>query len=116
MISQSSSEANISIIIRRKDLDRAVHLLEFAFLGKGLVREVSFEEDICIVAVVGAGMRGTPGVAARIFGAVAREGVNVRVIAQGSSELNVSFVTGEKDGAKAVKSLHREFQLDVQEA
>lgn len=111
MISQGSSEANISIILHKGDLDRAVNLLELAFLGKGMIREVSFEDDVCVVAVVGAGMRGAVGVASRIFGAVAREGVNVRVIAQGSSELNVSFVVSSDDGGKAVRALHREFKL-----
>lgn len=115
MISQSSSEANISIIVRRGDLDKAVTLLELAFLGKGMIREVSFEEDICVVAVVGAGMRGSVGVAARIFKAVASQGVNVKVIAQGSSELNVSFVVSERDSVKAVRALHQEFQLAAQE-
>lgn len=116
MISQGSSEANISLIVRRSDLERAVDLLERAFLGRGLIREVSFEDDVCVVAVVGAGMRGAVGVASRIFGAVARAGVNVRVIAQGSSELNVSFVVSRDDGGKAVRALHHEFKLDRQEA
>jgi aspartate kinase len=115
MISQSSSEANISIIIRKIDLDKAVNLLELTFLGKGMIREISFEDDVCVVAVVGAGMAGTIGVASRIFKAVAKEGVNVRVIAQGSSELNVSFVVSRDDGVKAVRALHKEFKLGVQE-
>ncbi len=115
MISQSSSEANISIIIPKGDLDKAVNLLELVFLGKGMIREVSFEEDVCVVAVVGAGMRGAVGVASRIFKAVAKEGVNVRVIAQGSSELNVSFVVSRDDSVKAVRALHKEFKLGVQE-
>jgi aspartate kinase len=111
MISQGSSEANISIVIRKNDLDQAVQLLEFALLGKGIIRNVSFEDDVCVIAVVGAGMRGTIGVASRIFKAVAERAINVRVIAQGSSELNVSFVVGEKDGARGVQALHEEFQL-----
>ena len=111
MISQGSSEANISIIIRKKDLDQAIRLLELAFLGKGIIKEVTYEDDVCVVAVVGAGMRGTSGVAARIFGAVASREINVRVIAQGSSELNVSFVIGDEDGVEAVRALHKEFQL-----
>lgn len=115
MISQGSSEANISIVIRRGDLDKAVNLLELAFLGKGVIREVSFEEDVCVIAVIGAGMRGAVGVASRIFGAVAKAGVNVRVIAQGSSELNISFVISRDDGVKAVRALHQEFKLGVQE-
>ncbi len=111
LISQGSSEANISLVVRRGDLDGAVDLLERAFLGRSLIREVSFEDDVCVVAVVGAGMRGAVGVASRIFGAVARANVNVRVIAQGSSELNVSFVVSREEGGKAVRALHQEFKL-----
>jgi aspartate kinase len=112
MISQGSSEANISFIIPQSSLDKAVNKLELALLGSGLVREISSEKDACIIAVVGAGMRGTPGVAARVFNAVAGQGVNVRMIAQGSSELNISFIINEADATKAVKALHKEFHLD----
>ena len=112
MISQGSSEANISFIIPQSSLDKAVNKLELALLGSGLVREISSEKDACIIAVVGAGMRGTPGVAARVFNAVAGQGVNVRMIAQGSSELNISFIINEADVIKAVKALHKEFHLD----
>jgi len=58
---------------------------------------------------VGEGMRGTPGVAARLFGALGRANVNVIAIAQGSSELNISLVVSEKDRETAVKAIHREF-------
>ena len=112
LISQSSSEANISIVIKRNDLEKAVNLLEIAFLGKELVKEITFEDDVCIVSVVGAGMRGTIGVASRIFKAISEQKINVRIIAQGSSELNVSFVISEIDHIKAVKSLHKEFKLN----
>jgi len=57
-------------------------------------------------------MKGTPGVAAKVFKAVADQGVNIRMIAQGSSELNISFVVEESNGAKAMRALHREFKLD----
>jgi len=112
MISQSVSEANISFIIQRGLLDRAVSKLEIAVLGRGLIREVTAEDDVCVVAVVGAGMKGTPGVASRIFEAIARRGINIRMIAQGSSELNISFVVKEIDGEKAVRAIHEEFRLD----
>jgi len=112
MISQSSSEASISFVVPRRDLVKAVNALEMGLLGKGAVKEVTAEEDVCIVAVVGAGMRGTPGVAARTFKAVADQGVNIRMIAQGSSELNISFVVRADDGVKAVRTLHREFGLE----
>ncbi|MDA4127802.1 MAG: ACT domain-containing protein, partial [Thaumarchaeota archaeon] len=58
------------------------------------------------VAAVGAGMRGEKGVAAKVFGAVAARGINVRMIAQGSSEMNISFVVEEKDADEAVRALH----------
>jgi len=111
MISQSASEANISFILQREVLERAVSTLEIALLASGLIHEVTAEDDVCVVAVVGAGMKGTPGVAARMFGAVARRGVNMRMIAQGSSELNISFVVKETDGEKAVLAIHEEFKL-----
>ena len=112
MISQSSSEANISFIVPQDSLDRAVNTLELALLGGDVVSDISSETDVCIIAVVGAGMKGIPGVAAKVFGAVAAEEINVRMIAQGSSELNISFVVSQEDGVRAVNALHREFQLD----
>jgi aspartate kinase len=111
MISQSSSEANISFIVPRGDLQTAVNALEVGLLGKGTAKEVSSENDVCVIAVVGAGMKGTPGVAARVFKAIASQGINVRMIAQGSSELNISFVVRDYDGVKAVRALHDEFSL-----
>ena len=112
MISQSVSEANISFVIQRSLLERAVSTLEIALLGRGLIREVAAEDNVCVVAVVGAGMKGTPGVASKIFTAIARKGINVRMIAQGSSELNISFVVKENDGEDAVQAIHEEFKLD----
>jgi aspartate kinase len=111
MISQSSSEANISFVIPRSLLGKAVTALETTLLGGGLIKNVEAEADVCIIAAVGAGMKGTPGVAARIFKAVGDEGINVRMIAQGSSELNISFVVKETDGERAIRALHEEFRL-----
>jgi aspartate kinase len=112
MISAAVSEANISIVIRRNLLGRALSILEIALLGKGLVSDISSEDDVCVIAAVGANMRGTLGVASRVFTAQARRGVNIRMIAQGSSELNISFVVKEKDGKAAVQALHDEFNLE----
>ncbi len=111
MISQGSSEATISCVVTRSDVDRAVRALQLALLGQGFVDRVSEEKDACIVAVVGSGMKGTPGVAARVFGAVAKRRVNVRMIAQGSSEYNVSIVVSKSEGPEAVRAIHDEFQL-----
>lgn len=111
MFSQSASEANISFIIKKASLGKVMSALEIALLGQGIVREITTDEDVCIVAIVGAGMKGTPGVAARIFNAVAKKGVNVIMISQGSSEVNISFAVKEKDGENAVRAIHEEFGL-----
>ena len=111
MISQGSSEATISCVVARKDVDNAVRALQLALLGQGYVDKVIAERDTCIIAVVGSGMKGTPGVAARIFDAIARKKINVRMVAQGSSEYNVSFVVSEHEGPEAVRAIHSEFRL-----
>jgi aspartate kinase len=112
MISAAVSEANISLIIRRSLLGRTLSTLEIALLGRGLVSEITSEDDVCVIAAMGANMKGTLGVASRIFTAMAQKGINIRMIAQGSSELNISFVVKEKDGEAAVQAIHKEFKLD----
>ena len=113
MISTAVSEANISMIIKRGLLGRAISNLEIALLDRGgLVSEVSAEDDVAVIAVMGANMKGTLGVASKIFSTVAKKGINIRMIAQGSSELNISFVVKEKDGAAVVRAIHEEFSLD----
>lgn len=113
MISTAVSEANISMIIKRSLLGRAISNLEIALLERGgVVSEVTTEDDVAVIAVMGANMKGTLGVASRIFSTVAGKGINIRMIAQGSSELNISFVVKEKDGVAVVKAIHEEFNLD----
>ena len=111
MISQSVSEANISLVIRRKHLEKAVNTLEISLLGRGFVNRVNAEDDVGVIAIVGAGMQGSQGVAARVFKAVAEKEINIRMIAQGSSELNISVVVKEKNCEKAVKAIHEEFRM-----
>ncbi|OLD14442.1 MAG: aspartate kinase, monofunctional class [Crenarchaeota archaeon 13_1_40CM_2_52_14] len=111
MISQGSSEATISSVVANREVDRAVRALQLALMGQGYVDRIVAEKDACIIAVVGSGMKGTPGVAARIFTAVAKRKLNVRMVAQGSSEYNVSFVVSHKDGPEAVRAIHEEFNL-----
>jgi aspartate kinase len=111
MISAAVSEANISLIIRRSLLGRTLSTLEIALLGRGLVSEITSEDDVCVIAAMGANMKGTLGVASRIFTVMAQEKINIRMIAQGSSELNISFVVKEKDGEAAVRAIHEEFKL-----
>ena len=112
MISQSSSESSICFVVPADTTDRLRRALE-RMLAKELahhdVERVTVESPIAIVAAVGEGMRGTPGVAARVFGALGRAKVNVVAIAQGSSELNISLCVGESDREAAVKAIHQEF-------
>ena len=109
MISQSVSEAAITLAVAGSQLQAARAALEAGLLRTGAARHVLVEDDITIIAVVGSGLRGTPGVAARLFGAVARKGVNVIAIAQGSSELSVSFAVSRDAGPEIVRTLHDEF-------
>ena len=112
MISQSSSQVNISFIVDRKDVDVALKSLRDEFVRLHVDWDVSCERNVSVIAAVGAGMKGTPGVAARVFSAMGGNGINVLTIAQGSSELNISFAVDEKDAVRAVRALHSEFQLD----
>jgi aspartate kinase len=110
MISQSPSESSISIVVRRDELDKAIMTLDLNLLGK-VVKRVNVNNDVAVIAVVGSGMRGIKGVAARVFNAVAKRNVNVIMIAQGSSELNLAFVVNDSDCEQVVRVLHDEFEL-----
>lgn len=109
MISQTVSEAGISLVVARDHAARAKAVLERALMRTGIARAVRLIEEVNVVAVVGAGMAGHPGVAARVFSAVARRNINVIAIAQGSSELSISFVVRTDQAADAVRTLHEEF-------
>ena len=114
MISQSSSEQNICFVIRQETAERALRALEAAFeteLARRNVDRIWAQEKVAIVAVVGAGMKGTPGIAAKVFGALGTHQINVISIAQGSSEYNISFVVDEGDMEDAVRYIHQEFVL-----
>jgi aspartate kinase len=110
MISQSPSESSISMVVRKSDLDKATTTFELNLLGK-IIKQLNVNEDVAIIAVVGSGMRGIKGVAAKVFGAVARKNINVMMITQGSSELNLAFVVNDNDCEEAVRALHDEFGL-----
>ena len=114
MISQSPSESSISIVVRRDELDKAIMTLDLNLLGK-LVKRVNVNNDVAVIAAVGSGMRGIKGVAARVFNAVAKRNVNVIMIAQGSSELNLAFVVNDSDCEQVVIALHDEFELGKQD-
>ena len=112
MISQASSENSICLVVPNDSVGRLETALRQMFsreLARHDVEKVEIVAPVAIVSAVGEGMRGTPGVAARVFGAIARAKVNVVAIAQGSSELNISLVVHEKDREAAVRAVHREF-------
>ena len=110
MFSQASSEQNIALVIPEGDRARTVAALEQEFRWErltGSIDAVNARAPIAVVAAVGEGMRGTPGIAAKVFSAVARAKVNIESIAQGSSECNISFAVAEGDRVAAVRALHR---------
>lgn len=115
MISQSSSENSICFAVPADTGERLKAALERMLareLARHDVERVTVEAPIAIVAAVGEGMRGTPGVAARVFGALGRATVNVIAIAQGSSELNISLCVAERDRESAVRAIHEEFHAE----
>jgi aspartokinase/homoserine dehydrogenase 1 len=114
MISQSSSEQGICFVVPTSEVAAVLVALQEEMareLERGEIERISPQDDIVIVAVVGAGMRGTPGIAARIFGALGKPRINVIAIAQGSSEYNISLVIARGDADNAVRCIHDEFQL-----
>ncbi len=117
MISQSSSEHSICLAVPGAVAATAVGVLEEAFereIRHRQVQRVFAVPDIRILAIVGEGMTGTPGVAARLFSALARAGINVRAIAQGASERNISVAVDERDAERALKAIHAGFYLSEQ--
>ena len=109
MISQSSSEQSFCFVVTDDRVDAAVQAIE-AELAKEIDRQdvesVAVLREVAVVTVVGSGMRGTPGVAGRVFTVLGDNAVNVVAIAQGSSECSISFVIDEEKLNKAVIGLH----------
>jgi aspartate kinase len=111
MISQNPSESSITIVVKNTDLEKAVNVLEMELLGK-IIKKLEVTTDVAIIALIGSGMRGTIGVASKVFGAIEKNKVNVAMITQGSSELNLAFVVKDSDFKIAVQALHDTFELD----
>lgn len=109
MFAQSSSEQSFCFVVPANTSQQAKSAIE-AELAREIAREdvggVDIAPEVVIVTTVGAGMRGTPGVAARIFGALGEHHINVLVIAQGASEYSVSMVVEKSDSLKAIQVLH----------
>ena len=115
MISQSSSEQSICFVVPESSAATVINALQAEFkteLEQRYIDHITGQPNIAIVAVVGSGMRGTPGLAAGIFRAVGEKRINVIAIAQGSSEANVSLVVDDADTTPAVSAIHAIFQLN----
>jgi aspartokinase/homoserine dehydrogenase 1 len=114
LISQASSEHSICIAVPEDVAGEAGQIVRDAFakeLENGQIQRVDVTDSQSIVAVVGDGMAGTPGVAGRFFSNLGRAGINVRAIAQGSSERNISAVVDSAESTRALRAAHSGFYL-----
>ncbi len=112
LITQASSEHSICVGVNSSQAAIAKIAIDDAFVSEiqaGTVLPLTVEEELAIVALVGDNMKSHPGISGKLFGVLGRNGINVRAIAQGSSERNISAVISTKDVKKAVNSLHEEF-------
>ena len=113
-IFQASSESSIGFTVPEGESERAVKSLRAAFreeLTSGLIDNVTARPGMAVVAVVGDGMAGAPGIASRVFTALSSGGLNVVAIAQGSSERNISFAVTADQATEAARRVHASFQL-----
>ena len=114
MISQSSAESSICVGIPSVDVERAELAIRREFrldLAHGDVEDVRLVPNVGLVAAVGLGMAHIPGIAGRVTSSLARAGVNVLAIAQGSSELNITIALAETQVPRSLEALHSEFGL-----
>lgn len=112
LITQSSSEHSICVGVEEASAIRAKHAVDTAFVNEIALQKVEplkIETGLSIVALVGENMKSHPGISGRMFGAMGRNGVNIRAISQGSSEKNISAVISTDDVRKGINVLHEEF-------
>jgi bifunctional aspartokinase / homoserine dehydrogenase 1 len=111
MISQASSEQSICFVIPSGDVPSVIAALEKELsleLSRRDIERVRSVDDVVIISAVGAGVRGTPGVAARLFTALSAQKINIIAIAQGSSECSISLVVNSAQARQAVRQIHSE--------
>lgn len=116
-ISQSSSEQSICFTIASEQTHIAKKMIEDVFAAefqKGLIQRILIQNDISILAAVGDNMAKSPGVAGQFFTSLGRAGVNVRAIAQGATERNISAVIDSKDAIRALRTVHSSFIISRQ--
>lgn len=115
IFSSSSYRQSFCFLVRRSDVRTAIEALEANLsieLTHGYLKPIEIDEQVGLLAVVGEGMRGTPGLAGRVFTAISREDVNIIAIAQGSSELTIGIIVRLDGLEKAVRAIHAECALD----
>jgi len=111
VFSSSSYRQSFCFLVRTEELEKSREVLESALaleLAHDYVRPIQVDEKVGLLAVVGEGMQGKPGIAGRIFTAISRENVNIIAIAQGSSELTIAIVVARDGLEKAVRAVHAE--------
>ena len=114
-ITQASSEHSICIGIQNQDADKAKIAIDKTFeleIAQHKIEPCIVEKDLCIVALVGENMKNHQGISGKMFSALGKNNVNIRAIAQGASERNISVVINEKDVTKALNTLHERFFED----
>ncbi len=112
LITQASSEHSICVGIAANDIDQAVQIVNDAFeyeIERGKIKPVIAEKNLAIIALVGDNMKSHQGLSGKMFSTLGKNNVNIRVIAQGASERNISAVIKELDVKKALNALHEEF-------
>lgn len=117
MVSQGSSQHSVCFAVPAASAEAARGALETAFFAErhhGQIQTLEVDADCCILAVVGDGMAGHPGVAAGVFGALGKAGINIRAIAQGSSERNISVVVDGAQAQRALRAVHAGLYLSRQ--
>ena len=111
VISASSYRQSFCFLVRTEELEGAIQALESALaleLAHDYIKPLQVDDQVGLLAVVGEGMRGKPGLAGRIFTAISREQVNIIAIAQGSSELTIAIIVRREGLEKAVRAVHAE--------
>lgn len=118
-LSSSSYRQSFCFLVRAQELPAALLALEESLeleLAHGYLKPIEVDDNVGLLAVVGEGMRGTPGLAGRIFTAISRENVNIIAISQGSSELTIAIVVHRDGLEKAVRAVHAECRMGEQSA
>jgi aspartokinase len=116
VFTSSSYRQSFCFLVRKQDVPLALEAVESNLqleLAHGYLKPIEVDENVGLLAVVGEGMRGTPGLAGRVFTAISKEDVNIIAIAQGSSELTIGIIVSRQGMEKAVRAVHAACELGM---